>query len=632
MANTWFSFNKAGLPANFYPDNMLLLGDASVLVHQRHEKYWIRLTPDDQGRYESGTWSAKLPMLNQRAAFASGILRDGRVFVIGGEYSDDYSHNRPDGSDGSGYGGPGNMTPLGEIFDPLTNTWSAMAKPPGFNWILGDAPSCILPDGRVLLGSALDNRAAIWTPESNEWREVGTNFGTTAVTKSVRPSEETWTLLPDGTVLTATKITPSLPYYPARPSAEKYIPALDRWIVADQTLPTLSVPLVLLNLPNPASPGNSIGIQEIGPALVLPDGRLFAIGATGHTALYHVPATPTDPGSWTSGPDFPLDNSGQHYNAINGDVMTAIDAPAVLLPCGKVLCVAGPTVINGATAVSSPSVFLLYDPVQNSFAPLLPQPPNVASSTMFDNLLLLPTGQVMLTMGWSTDIHLLTPDAALLGTPHASWQPAVSGCPDKVSPNTTITLFGTQFNGLSQACSFGDENSGPTNFPIVRMTELAGNRVHYLRSYNYSTLGIHTGPAIFSTQVDIPALPFGQYCLQVIANGIASDCVNISVTNAAREVPHLHEVIGEAVKILFGVIHDEGGFVIRGGHIIRIPPRGPAAELLQSLTSYAAAAQMSKRDTEEKTAIEEACLRSIAKQVDAELAKLETSKAKQSKS
>lgn len=632
MANSWFSFNKTGLPTNFWPDNMLLLSDGSVLLHQRQEKFWIRLTPDSQGKYETGTWSQPLPMLNQRAAFASGILRDGKAFVIGGEYSDDLANNRPDGSNGSGYGAPGNMSPLGEIFDPLTNTWSPMNKPPSFNWILGDAPSCVLPDGRVLLGSAIENRAAIWTPETDDWREVGTNFGTTAVTKSVRPAEETWTLLPDGTVLTATKITPSLPYYPARPSAEKYIPSLDRWIVADQATPTLSVPLVLLNLPNPASPGNNIGIQEIGPALVLPDGRLFAIGATGHTALYHMPATPTDPGYWTAGPDFPLDNSGQHYNAINSDLMTAIDAPAVLLPCGKVLCVAGPTVISGATAVSSPSVFLLYDPSSNSIAPLNPQPPNVASSTMFDSLLLLPTGQVMLTMGWSKDIFMLTPDTALLGTPQASWKPTVTNCPNKVSPNTTITIQGTQFNGLSQACSFGDESSGATNYPIVRMTNIVTKQVSYLHSYNFSTLTIQTGSTIVSTQVDIPALSFGQYCLEVIANGIASDCVNINVTNAQRDVPHLHDVIAEAVKILFGVIHDEGGYVIKGGHIIRIPPRGPALELLQSLASYTTAGSISKNSLEEKTAIQKACLRSIEKLAHAELVKIEARQTKKSKS
>ncbi len=43
-------------------------------------------------------------MTNTRQFFASGILKDGRLFVTGGEYSDDFALNRPDFSDGTGYG------------------------------------------------------------------------------------------------------------------------------------------------------------------------------------------------------------------------------------------------------------------------------------------------------------------------------------------------------------------------------------------------------------------------------------------------------------------------------------------------------------------------------------------------
>jgi hypothetical protein len=39
---------------------------------------------------------------------------------------------------------------------------------------------------------------------------------------------------------------------------------------------------------------------ELGPALLLPDGRVFQIGAEGHTALYN-PSTNT----WTAGPTVP---------------------------------------------------------------------------------------------------------------------------------------------------------------------------------------------------------------------------------------------------------------------------------------------------------------------------------------
>jgi len=58
---------------------MILLTDGSLLVHHAYGKSWYRLTPDDQGRYESGSWSAAINMSNTRQFFASGVLMDGRV-------------------------------------------------------------------------------------------------------------------------------------------------------------------------------------------------------------------------------------------------------------------------------------------------------------------------------------------------------------------------------------------------------------------------------------------------------------------------------------------------------------------------------------------------------------------------
>src|SRR5450755_2447409 len=155
----------SNLPGSFSPDTMLLMTDGSVLVHDAYGKNWYRLTPDANGKYDSGSWSGALPMTNSRQFFASGILKDGRVFAVGGEYSDDLSLDRPDGSNGSGYNGvAGGFCTKGEIFDPVTNVWSPLNKPVSFNWILGDATGCVLADGRVIIGSALSSRSAIWDP------------------------------------------------------------------------------------------------------------------------------------------------------------------------------------------------------------------------------------------------------------------------------------------------------------------------------------------------------------------------------------------------------------------------------------------------------------------------------------
>ncbi len=61
--------------------------------------------------------------------FASAVLGDGIVFVAGGEYNGGTSIEE---------------VTAAEIYDPVVD--SPFAK-------IGDSPSCVLPDGRVLLAS-----------------------------------------------------------------------------------------------------------------------------------------------------------------------------------------------------------------------------------------------------------------------------------------------------------------------------------------------------------------------------------------------------------------------------------------------------------------------------------------------
>src|ERR1700676_2084106 len=148
MANTWKSFGN--IPAGLSPDTMLLLTDGSVLVHNANGKDWYRLTPDNQGKYETGKWSEALNMANTRQFFASGVLMDGLVFAVGGEYSD-----------AGDLGDPKGPTALAEIFNPVTNKWLPMNKPAAFNWIKSDAVGCVLAGGRVLFGAIDSSRTAL---------------------------------------------------------------------------------------------------------------------------------------------------------------------------------------------------------------------------------------------------------------------------------------------------------------------------------------------------------------------------------------------------------------------------------------------------------------------------------------
>src|SRR5262249_16104597 len=133
--------------------------------------------------------------------------------------------------------------------------------------------------------------------------------------KSDFNSEEGWTLLPDGTILTEDVKN--------APNSEIYNPATSSWKSAGSTIVDLHSPSPygrLLYGPNLCyyPPG------EIGPAILRPDGTVFCTGSysysgPGHTAIYN-----TATRAWTAGPDFPNgDDAGDSYATLetNGNVL-----------------------------------------------------------------------------------------------------------------------------------------------------------------------------------------------------------------------------------------------------------------------------------------------------------------------
>jgi len=106
---------------------MLLLTDGTVMCQEEGGVKWKKLIPDTQGSYIEGTWTDLAPMHNTRRYYASALLRDGRVFVSGGEYSD-----------------AGGWTNKTEIYDPVTDAWTQIDPPTGWSNV-GDAPCAVLP-------------------------------------------------------------------------------------------------------------------------------------------------------------------------------------------------------------------------------------------------------------------------------------------------------------------------------------------------------------------------------------------------------------------------------------------------------------------------------------------------------
>src|SRR5579862_2371544 len=381
--------------------NMLLLTDGTVITQSGDDaQHRFKLTPDAHGSYVNGTWTTLAPMSFPRLYFTTDVLQDGRVWLLGGEYTGPYFDP--------------NIAPSGEIYDPIKNTWSPIAPYPTEAGALFCGHRNVTSDVQLTAGSPVvtgiystDRITAGWTITGNgvpagatvlsvdsatqvtisanatltglsqavRFRgialacfgddpsallsghrilagnifnnstyiySVDTNSWTQAATKvyNDRSDEEGWTMLSGGSVLTYDlfqSVAANQGY------AETYNPTQNVWTAISPADGSASGTLPVLTSP-------ALGF-ELGPALRLQDGRALVIGANQHTALYNQATN-----SWSAGPDIHgvLSNP---FGRVEHANFGADDAPAALMPNGHILLAAdaGPNPIaqNGDTTTGS---------------------------------------------------------------------------------------------------------------------------------------------------------------------------------------------------------------------------------------------------------------------------------------
>jgi len=369
-----------------------------------------------------------------------------------------------------------------EVYNPLTDTW-VMTPPPGAS--LGDAGSQMLPDGTVLTAivGGGSHGTTIYNPQLNTWTPAATCLGS--------HNETSWLKLHDQSILMVDV---------GSINSERYIPSLNQWIM-DAQLP--------VQLYDPFG-------SETGAALLLPDGRGFFIGATNHTAIY-TPSGSTAMGSWAAGPDIP-NNHG------------AVDAAAAMMVNGKILCAVGNSPVSFSQIFDPPTWFYEYDYVSNSFTQINAHNglDTLSEPCYYTNMLQLPDGKVLYGDMESIQYYVYSPS----GAPLAAAKPIIDSLWE--GTNCTYTIAGSNFNGISAGAAYGDDWQMDTNYPLVRLTN--GTNVYYARTYNWNRTGVQTGALPDTTQFSLPInLPFANYWLQVVVNGIASDsvaftpCTNIGI-------------------------------------------------------------------------------------------------------
>lgn len=466
MAQTWTAL-KNQPPVTNGAGESLLLTNGTVMTQDVLTGNWFVLTPDSTGSYINGKWSkaAAMPSGYGPLYNASQVLPNGNVIIQGGEYN---------------LSGGGVWTTKGALYDTAKNTWSSVSPPSGWSTI-GDAQS-------VLLGNGTYQLANCCTTQEVTLDFTGMTYTTTGTGKNDINDEEGWTLLPTGQVLT-------VDCNDTADNKHTEIETSGAWASAGDT------PVELDDL------GTKTNSHEMGPLVLLPNGTVLAVGATGYTAIYTISS-----GTWTQGPTFP--KSGNNY-------YDEADGPGALLPDGNVLLAASPGVYN------SPTQFFEYSYAGGGVGTLteVPNTPNASGEPSYAvNLLVLPTGQVFQT-DQSGDVEIYTPS----GTANPAWAPVISSFPTKVKPKKTYTLTGTLLSGMSQAGFYGDDNQQATNYPIVEVVNTASGAVQFATTTNPSSY-LPANPNSVTVSVTMPkGLQKGASNLYVVTNGIASKAFPITV-------------------------------------------------------------------------------------------------------
>jgi hypothetical protein len=460
-AGTWTPTKHA--PASAVA-HAVLLNDGSVLVNsmffQNHSDPWYRLVPDKTGSYINGTWSnaGTLPAGYNPLYFASSLLPSGTVVVMGGEYNN----------------GSAVWTTLGALYNPNSRTWTSLTAPSGWTTV-GDAQSIILPNGHMMMANCCTTQEAILTLTGTT-----ATWATTGTGKFDDNDEEGWTMLPGGKILTVDAYVPS---GCCKMGYQIYDPTTGAW-----TTPANNT---VVNLVDPSS-------LELGPMPLLPNGTVFAAGATTNNAIY-TPST----GKWASAPKF-------------GGTLDIADGPAAVLPDGNALFDTSPGVFNTGSKFFEWDGTTLNATAATSNAAI--------DSSYVGNMVVLPTGQVLFT-DFSSTVEIYTP----AGQPCAGCAPTIKSVATSLTHGSRNNpISGTQFNGLTQGAYYGDDNQSATNFPIVRITDSKGVVV-YCKTHGWLG-GVATGTKVVSARFDIPTtINLGAASLVVVTNGIPSTAVAVTI-------------------------------------------------------------------------------------------------------
>jgi hypothetical protein len=246
---------RAGHTATLLPDGKVLV------VGGYPEQMGTSLNTAEIFDPASATWHAAASMSHARTGHAAVLLQTGKVLVVGGG----------PGRIGISPGGavPAQLAP--EMYDPATDSWTTAAMPSLDRPVRPTAT--LLHDGRVLVVGGMYmwqspdaniERSEIYDPVTNTWSAVP------ADARSGARQDQSATLLSDGRVLIAGGMRELVPIA----AASLYDPASNSWIeLPNMTEARCGQGAVMLSTGNVLLAGSgcgwseqSAGVEEYDPA------------------------------------------------------------------------------------------------------------------------------------------------------------------------------------------------------------------------------------------------------------------------------------------------------------------------------------------------------------------------------
>ena len=511
-------------PGGVALQNPLLMTDGTVIAMTPCTGQWYRLTPDIAGSYLNGTWTtiAKMPPNYGPLFGGSGVLPDGRVMFVGGEYNDaTQSGNCPS---------PQNYTSLGAIYDPVANAWTNVPQPPFWTTsifqtsTIGDAAGIILDNGTYMQSACcytngVSGLSALLNASTLTWTATGSG-------KRDPWDEEGMAKLQNGNVL----VVDANIAVACNNAAEIYNATTGTFSATGSTVD---------QEPDCTNPGNSLSF-ELGPLVVRQDGSavifpgvLCSDAANTNCAnqtsvvvpkidLYNVSA-----GTWSTLQTMPRIVTSPSNNNYYYDMA---DAPAAVLPDGNVLIAVSPNY----QAFRSPTHFFELNFGSGTLTQVGDTADATSGGAYTQNFLLLPNGQV-LAVSQLGNIQIYTP---LAGSPQAGWAPVITSAPGCVSPGKTYLMSGTQLNGLTEGSYYGDDAQAAVNFPIVRIVNNSSSNVYYAKTFNHSSRSIAPNAVVRTNFTVASGTALGASKLYDVGAGIASAGTPITVRTSCLTDTH----------------------------------------------------------------------------------------------